>query len=148
MEPYMATNVGIGLGAQFWLDSASDVLTQLSEIISVALPNSQVEDVEATHMASANRRREYVAGLIDDGEGTIEMNYVPGSATDVLIVAALADGETRDYKVVLPVADGSTWEVTGDCIVKGYERNAPIDDRMTATLTVRFTGASAEAAGA
>jgi predicted secreted protein len=144
----MTTAVGIGLGARFYLDSAADVLTELSEIISVALPNSQVEDVEATHMASPNRRREFVAGLIDDGEGTIEMNYVPGSATDVLIVAALADGETRDYKVVLPVADGSTWEVTGDCIVKGYERNAPIDDRMTATLTVRFTGASAEAAGA
>jgi predicted secreted protein len=144
----MTTNVGIGLGARFYLDNASDVLTELSEILSVALPNSQVEDVEATHMQSPNRRREFVAGLIDDGEGTIEMNYVPGSATDVLIVAALADGETRDYKVVLPVADGSTWEVTGDCIVKGYERNAPIDDRMTATLTVRFTGASAEAAGA
>jgi hypothetical protein len=38
--------------------------------------------------------------------------------------------------------------VTGDCIVKGYERSAPIDDRMTATMTIRFTGASAEAAGA
>lgn len=144
----MATEVGIGLGAEFWIDNASDSLTQLSEIISVALPNSQIEDVEATHMASPNRRREFVAGLIDDGEGTVEMNYVPGSDTDVLIRAALADGVTRDYKVVLPVADGSTWEVTGDCIVKGYERNAPIDDRMTATLTIKFTGASSEAAGA
>lgn len=144
----MATEVGIGLGAEFWLDSAGDVLTQLSEIISVALPNSQQEDVEATHMASPNRRREFVAGLIDDGEGTIEMNYVPGSDTDILIRAALSDGVTRDYKVVLPVADGSTWEVTGDCIVKGYERNVPIDDRMTATLTIRFTGSSSEAAGA
>jgi predicted secreted protein len=144
----MTTAVGIGLGARFYLDNASDVLTELSEIISVALPNSQVEDVEATHMLSPNRRREFVAGLIDDGEGSIEMNYVPGSATDLLITAALADGDTRDYKVVLPVADGSTWEVTGDCIVKGYEKSVPIDDRMTATLTIRFTGASSEAAGA
>jgi predicted secreted protein len=142
------TDVGIGWGGEFWLDSAGDVLTELAEILAVALPNSQVEDVEATHMKSANRRREFVAGLIDDGEGTIEMNYVPGSATDILIRAALTDGVTRDYKVVLPVADGSTWEVTGDCIVKGYERNVPIDDRMTATLTIRFTGSSSEAAGA
>lgn len=144
----MATEVGIGSGAEFHLDSASDVLTQLSEIISVALPNSQVEDVEATHMASPNRRREFVAGLIDDGEGTIEMNYIPGSATDALIRAALADGVTRDYKVVLQLADATSWEVTGNCIVKGYERSIPIDDRMTATLTVRFTGSSAEVAGA
>jgi hypothetical protein len=144
----MATEVGIGLGAEFWLDNASNTLTQLGEIISVALPNSQQADVEATHMASPNRRREYVAGLIDDGEGTIEMNYVPGSATDVLIRAAISDGVTRSYKAVLQVADGSTWEITGDCIAKGYERNSPIDDRMTATLTVRFTGSSSEAAGA
>lgn len=144
----MTTEVGLGSGSEFWLDNASDSLTQLSEILSVALPNSQVEDVEATHMASPNRRREYIAGLIDDGEGTVEMNYVPGSASDVIIRAALSDGNTRDYKVVLPVADGSTWEVTGDCIVKGYERSAPIDGRMTATLTIRFTGSASEVAAA
>lgn len=74
------------------------------------------------------------------------MNYVPGSATDVIIRAALADGVTRSYKIVLPDGDAG-WEIEGDCIVRGYERNVPIDDRMTATLTIRFTGASTEAAG-
>jgi predicted secreted protein len=139
----MTTAVGIGSGAQFWLDNASDVLTQLSEIISVSCPNLQIEDVEATHMGSGEYR-EFVAGLKDPGEGTFEMNYVPNSATDVLIRAAVNDGNTRDFKIVLQIADGSTQEITGDCIVKGYERNVPIDDRMTATMTVRFTGASSE----
>jgi predicted secreted protein len=140
-------DVTIGWGAQFWLDSASDVLTKLGEITGISLPNPQVEEVEATHFESPNRRREYISGLITDGEGTFEMNYNPGSATDVILRAAIADGVVRDYKIVLP--DGEdTWEITGDCIVKGYERNVPIDDRMTATVTVRFTGASSEAAGA
>ncbi len=139
------TDARIGWSAEFWLDNASGTLTQLGEILSVTPPNPQVEDVEATHMASPNRRREYVPGLIEDGEGTFEMNLVPGSATDLLIQAALSDGETRSYKIVVP--DGAFgWEIQGDCIVKGYERNIPIDDRMTATLTVRFTGASTEAA--
>lgn len=141
----MTTSARIGLGAEFWLDDALDTLTQLGEILSVTPPNSQGEDVEATHMASTNRRREYIAGLIDDGEGTFEMNYVPNSATDQIIRAALSDGVARNYKIVVP--DGSTgWAITGTCIVKGYERNVPIDDRMTATLTVRFSGASSEAA--
>lgn len=141
------TSAKIGYGSQFWLDNDAAVLTKLGEITGVTLPNPQVEDVEATHMESPDRRREYIAGLIEDGEGTFEMNLVPGSATDTLIRTALSDGETRGYKVVLPTPTG-TWEVTGDCIVKGYERAVPIDDRMTATLTVRFTGASTEAAGA
>ena len=138
------TDARIGYGAEFWLDNASGVLTQLAEVLSVTPPNPQTTEVEATHMASPNRRREYISGLIEDGEGTFEFNYVPGGATDLLVQAAISDGVERSYKIVIP--DGSTgWEITGDCIVKGWERSVPIDDRMTATLTVRFTGASVEA---
>lgn len=139
------TDARIGYGTEFWLDNGSNVLTQLGEILSVTPPNPQIEDVEATHMLSPNRRREYIAGLIEDGEGSFEMNLVPGSATDTLIQEALTDGVTRSYMIVIP--DGAFgWEIAGDCIVKGYERTVPIDDRMTATLTVRFTGASTESA--
>lgn len=141
------TEAQIGSGSEFWLDDDASLLTELGEILSVTPPNAQTAQVEATHMKSPNRRREFIAGLIDDGEGTFEMNYVPGSATDELIRTAQLDGETRGYKIVLPDA-GASWEITGDCIVTGYERNVPIDDRMTATLTVKFTGASNEAAGA
>ena len=141
------TEAAIGYGTEFWLDNGSAVLTELGEILSVTPPNPQVADVEATHMKSPNRRREYIAGLIEDGEGTFEMNLVPGSPTDDLIQEALADGVARNYKIVLP--DGAFgWEIEGLCIVKGYERTVPIDDRMTATLTVRFTGASTEQAAA
>ena len=134
------TDARIGYGAEVWLDNASGVLTQLDECIAISLPNSQVEDVEATHMLSANRRREYVAGLIDDGEGTFEFNLVPGGTTDLLIQAGLDDGVARDYEVVIP--DGAFGQkFAGTCFVKGYERNVPIDDRMTATMTLRFSGA-------
>jgi len=140
-------DVTIGWGAQFWLDNDSGALTKLAEITAITLPNPQVSDVEATHFESPGRRREYISGLIEDGEGTFEMNYNPGSATDEIIRDAMSDGVARSYKIVVP--DGEdTWEVTGECIVKGYERAVPIDDRMTATLTIRFTGASTEAAGA
>lgn len=142
----MTTEAQIGIGAQFWLDDAVGTLTQLSEIISITPPNPQTAEVEATHFASPNRRREYISGLIEDGEGAFEMNYVPGSATDVLIRAAQAAGTARDYRIVIPDGAG-TWKIDGQCIVRGYERNLPIDDRMTATLTVRFTGASTEAVG-
>lgn len=145
----MATEAQIGLGTEMWLDdnSGTPVLTQLGEILSVGMPNAQTAEVEATHMGSPNRRREYISGLIEDGEGSFEMNYVPGSATDVLIRGAQASGLTKGYKIVIPDGTG-TWEIEGECIVRGYERNIPIDDRMTATLTVRFTGASTEGAGA
>ena len=145
----MATEAQIGLGAEFWLGNnvATPVLTKLGEITGITPPNPQTAEVEATHFGSPGRRREYISGLIDDGEGTFEMNYVPGSETDALIRGAQASGLAKPYKIVIPDGAGK-WEINGSCIVRGYERNVPLDDRMTATLTVRFTGATTEAAAA
>lgn len=143
----MTTAVGIGSGAQFWLDNDTDTLTQLGEILGVPNPNVQTDEVEATHMASGGYR-EFIAGLKDPGEGSFDINFVPSSATYALLVEAQESGTTRDYKIVLPCADGSTWEITGEGFVKGIERVVPIDDRMTATITFRFSGAPSEAAGA
>jgi predicted secreted protein len=137
-----------GWGGQFWLDSAGDVLTELVEVVSFTLPNSQAETVEATHLKSPNRRREYIAGMIEDGELELVVNYVPGSATDILLCAALADGVTRDYKAVVPRATAN-WEITGDCIVTGYDRGSVIaDGKMEGTVTLRLTGDATEAAAA
>jgi len=141
-----ASQALIGFGAAFWLSNGTG-LVELGEIVTITPPNAQTADVESTHFKSDNRRREYIAGLIEDGEGTFEMNYVPGSATDALIQAALNAAATRAYMIVLPAPSG-TWRINGSCIIKGYERNISMDDRMTATLTVRFTGAKTEAAGA
>jgi predicted secreted protein len=140
------TAVSLGYGAEFWIDNSSGVLTQCGEILGVPLPNEQVEEVEATHMASPNRTREFIAGLIDLGEASFDMNYIPGSASDILLREAKDSGENRDYKVVLTETDGSQWKIEGQCFIKGYERAAPIDDRKTVSVTVRFSGAVTEAA--
>ncbi|MGB7406789.1 MAG: phage tail tube protein [Pacificimonas sp.] len=136
------TNARIGLGTQFWLDDDGDTLTKLTELTGITTPNFQREDVEATHFESAGQVREYIAGLIDPGEGEYTFNLVPGDDTDLLLQAALDDGTARDYEVILPTnTAGTTQKFAGTCIVKGIERDIPIDDRMTMTVNVRYTGA-------
>jgi predicted secreted protein len=146
----MTTEALIGMGSEFWMDNnaGTPVLTKLGEITGIPLPNPQTGEIEATHFGSPNRRREYISGLIEDGEGDIALNYIPGSATDALLRGAQSSGATKGYKIVIPAdMEGGTWEITGDLIVKGYERGVPMDDKMTATVSIRFTGASTEAAG-
>lgn len=143
----MATEAQIGYGAEFWIENNLGVLTEVGEVIGISLPSPETAEVEATHFKSPNRRREFIAGLIEDGEGTFRINYAPGSATSALIKEAQDSGDVRGYKIVLPDGAG-TWEVEGDLIVRRFGREVPIDDRMTADVDVRFTGASTEAAGA
>lgn len=141
-------NVVIGYGAEAWLDNASDVSTRIGEVTSVSLPNPQQADVEATHFASPGRTREYIAGLIDNGEISIGINFDAGSATDTLISEALSSGEVRDMMISVPTSTGTNQEFTFPVVIKGYEKSIPIDDRQTATITARVAGAVVQAAAA
>jgi hypothetical protein len=136
----------IGWGSEFFLADANGTLVELDEVTSVALPEEMADDVEVTHLKSPGKRKEYRPGLIEPGDGTIELNYIPGSATDVLIRAA-AGGGIRAFKTTLPDETGSpAWAVEGYLYVKGRSRSVPIGDRMTTTVSVRFSGPSTEEA--
>lgn len=141
----MTTQAKIGWGSEFHLDNDAGVSTEIAEILTVMPPSSSADTVEVTHMKSPERFREYIAGLKDGSEADITMNLAPGSASDLLCMAAI--GERRDCKIVIPTTTG-TWESNAVVIVTNYQRETPIDDRMTATLSVKFTGPSTEAAGA
>lgn len=135
----MATEARIGMGAAVSLANASGTMTPLGEPISITLPNPQVAEVEATHFGSPGRRREYIAGLIEDGEVTFGFNYVAGGAVETLVMEAIDDHEAREMEVVLPNGDDG-YSFKFYVIVRGWERSVPMDDRMTATLTARVTG--------
>lgn len=136
----------IGYGTRFLMAAtpAAAALTKLAEVTSVTLPNEQVAEVEVTHYESPGRTREFIPGLNDAGEITVEINWVPGSDTDDLIVAAKADGKVRTMRIVTP-ADDTSQMYTFPGFVRGFERTAPMDDKMTATLTIRIAGAVVQA---
>lgn len=135
-----------GWGGEFWLDNASDSLTELVEVVSFTLPNGETESLDATHLKSPNRRREKIAGMIDDGDMEVVLNHVAGSPSDLLISAAKADGVVRDWMGVVPRATAN-WEVSGQGIVTGYDRGTvEADGVMRSTVTIAVSGDQTEAA--
>ncbi len=141
-----ATAAKTGWGGEFHLDDASNVLTELGEVVSFTLPNSVVETLDATHLKSPGRKREKISGLIDDGDIQVVVNYVPGGATDVLVRAAKADGVLRDFMAVIPRATAN-WEVSGTGIVTGWDRGEIVADGvMRGTMTLTVSGDQTEAA--
>lgn len=134
-----ATRAIIGYGTTVYIGDSSSpgIYTQLQEVTEVTPPNLQVDDVEATHFTSDNRTREYIAGLIEPGEASVAMNRIPGSATEILLMNLQTAGTRVAVRMIWP--NGTTWEFIGH--VKGYETAAPIDDRMTATVTFKVDGA-------
>jgi len=135
----MSTQAKIGYGSKVYLwdpDAGPAAYVQIAEVTNITPPNQQVNQVDATNMDSPNRYMESIPGMTDPGEMTVEMNFVSGSATDALIRARRAAGDYQNAK--LTFVDGDDWVFSA--FVSGYEIGVPVDDRMTATLTLKVAG--------
>ncbi len=131
------TQASIGYGSFFHISRDNEATwIELAEVFDITPPNDTVDEVDATHMQSPNRTREFIPGLIDPGEASFEMNFIPGSASDLLIGEIKTAGERVRCRVTFP--NGVTWKFSG--WVSGYEPAVPTDDKMTATVTWRVTG--------
>lgn len=133
-----AAMIGYGTLVSIHDGATPGVFVELEEIYSVTPPNQQVDQVEATHNASPNRTREFIPGLISPGECSFEMNFIPGSDSDVMLTALKAAGTNNQVKVTFP--NLVTWEFLAS--VTGYEPSSPTDDRMTVTVTLTVSGST------
>ena len=147
------TEARIGWGGEVHLssDNTEANLVELAEVTNCSFPQDEVDEHEVTHLKSPNKRKEFIAGMRDGGEVTINLNYVPGGATDLLLTAALEAGTTRKVKFVIPDDSGAgtaDWNIVTSGFVKRYapdgmEPNAPV----TATAVIRITGAQEQGTG-
>lgn len=135
----MTTNADIGYTTTFQLwnvNAGPAAYYSLQELTSVSMPKAKLNVIDATNMLSPGGRTEIIVGLTDSGECSIEMNYVPGSATDNLINAVLASKNATSCKITLP--NGHT--ATFDALCSGYDQTVPVNNIMKATATFSVTG--------
>lgn len=133
------TSALIGYGGLLEIsDDNGATWTEIEEVFNMTPPSSSVDIIDATHMQSPGRDREFILGLNDPGECSMEMNFVPGSATDVFLLAVKAAYERVKCRITWP--NSVIWAFDG--LLTGYEASAPTDDRMTATITFKVTGST------
>lgn len=131
-----ATQARIGYGSTFEISTDSgSTWTAVAEVMNITPPSDAVDVIDATHMASPNRTREFIAGLNDPGEASFEMNFIPGGAGDQAIQALRGTYATIQCRITYP--NGQRWTFAG--ILTGYEPTDPMDDKMTATVTFKVT---------
>lgn len=136
----MTTQAFIGHGAEIAVGSGSPVqYAAIGEVTSISGPSLARDAIDATHMASPGGWREFIPGLKDGGEITIEFNFVPGSQSYADLQAAFNSSDAVPFRLTFPDGSpGTTW--TFDGIVTGLESDMPVDDKATGTMTVKLTG--------
>jgi predicted secreted protein len=133
----------IGYGITLYVsDAAPDTTADnlIAGVMTVTPPSPERDIIDVTTSDSPNMAREFITGMIDYKECTAEMLWTPGDATDVLLRTISLERAPRTYKVVWPQLDPDV-AITFKAFLVSFERNSPLDDKMTATLTLKVTGA-------
>jgi hypothetical protein len=117
----------------------SDV--EIAEVKDISGPGLSLNTIDVTaHDGSG--WRDFVATLLDAGEVTFEINYVPTGATHDNTAGGLLyamDQQTlEDFDLIFPDAGTTTWSFDG--YVTAFEPGAPVDGALTASVTIRISG--------
>ncbi|MEU3600879.1 phage tail tube protein [Streptomyces sp. NPDC006798] len=117
--------------------AAPEVFTPIAHVTSVSGPGLSRNTIDVTTHQSPGAWMEFIGGLKDGGEVSIDVNYDP-SDHDAL-VADFNDPDPRSYRLLFPDPAQTTWTLRS--ILTGFEPSAPVDDKLSAALTFKVSGA-------
>lgn len=119
----------------------SETFTTIVEVTDINGPGLDDEVVDVTSHDSANHAREYIGGLLDAGEVTFTINYIPTATTHNATTGLIRDWKNRtkrNFQLVYPDGGATTWAFAA--LVQHFEAAAPIDDKLAADVTLKLTG--------
>ncbi len=111
----------------------------VAEITSISGPSIKVDALDVTSHGSTSAFREFIAGLADAGEISIDVNFYPGDTNGQK--AMIDDAIARTSRTVVitgPAAAAFTWTATA--IITGFDPGLPHDGSMSASFTLKITG--------
>lgn len=130
------TEARIGYGGTLELAFASDPTTRvlIRETRDFTLPSESTGTEDASHMHSPNRVQEFIDTMTDPGELSFDMNLVPGSESDRYLMSTR--GKRLNWWYTFP----SGHQFIGIGLRTGYEKSAPHNGRMDASVTLKVSG--------
>lgn len=108
----------------------------IAHINTISGPTMSRELVDVTTLDSPGGYREYIASLRDGGDVSLSMNF--DKNTYAQMKADFESDDVQKYQIVLPNDTNSTFEFEG--FVTDFPLNIPLDDKITADVTIKVTG--------
>lgn len=133
--------IGYGTLLEYSDGGSPETFTALAEVTDITGPGMSRELPDATHMKSPGGWREFLGGLKDAGEITVECNHLPNNEThgaESGVLSLFASGERRAWRIKFPVSPEKIWEM--DAVVSAFEPSFPVEDKLMLSVTLKVSG--------
>lgn len=120
--------------------AAPENFTAIAEVKDISGPSFSLGTEEVTNYSS-NGWREFVATILDAGEISFDINFIPSETTHDVTTGLLADmvnKTKRNFQIEFPDTGATTW--TFAAYVTGFELSEPVEGALGASVTLRITG--------
>ncbi len=109
----------------------------VANLTGIGGPNISADTIDVSVHGSANRYREFVGGMIDGGEVSLEGNLTTAAAGNI-IMTALEAGTAQACVITIPGAPAKTWTFQG--IVTAFSTDTPYADKQSFSASIKVTG--------
>jgi len=109
----------------------------VGELTSISPPNLTADAIDVTSHGSTSAYREFVVGLIDGGEFSVEGNHIAADTGQQQILTHIAARASAAMTIVYP--DDSDWDVMAVCTAYSAA-DAPVDGKLAFSATFKITG--------
>jgi predicted secreted protein len=111
----------------------------ITEVSSINGPTGSAPIIDVTDLSSTGKEKQ--PGLMDEGQVTLEINYIPTNAVHELLRAVRASRELHLFRITF--VGGTTF--TFSAYVVGFSVTNAVDQVMKASVTLEITGAVTKA---
>lgn len=128
--------------------SPTETFTTVAEVGDISGPEMMANTSDATSHDSGGWT-ETITTVKDLGEVTFDVNLVPGDGThdgSTGLEAAYLDGLAHNFKIVYDNVTGDPEDAFAALVTK-FSKGAPVDGKLTASVTLKGTGAPTALAG-
>lgn len=138
MAKYNALGTTIGVDM-----SGGTTFVTIGQVRDISGPSLGRDTVETTTRDSSNAWREFIKGLKNAGEVTFEVVFDPDLSSHSYATGILSDFASEStlakWRISFPDTTPTTFTFGG--IVTTFETSMPMEDALTASVTIKVTGA-------
>jgi predicted secreted protein len=109
----------------------------IAECHKVAATGSKADLADVTNFDSASAFREYLAVLVDSGEITMDLNFIPLNPGQQILETDFNNQTLAWYMIVLP---NSLGQAQFQAYVASKDFDLPIDKQGTKAIKLKITG--------
>lgn len=118
----------------------TEAYADIDGVTSLGIPSDSADEIDVTSHDSSGGRKEYINGLIDSEDLSVTIFYDSADTVHELIRAA-AGGVAQHFRITINAVSSTIH--TFDALVKSFQIDLPHDGPLTATFTLKRTGADA-----